>query len=196
MMRKARLISRRTVLAGSLGGLLLHSPALAMRTKLYPSLASRLKKQLSSVASADGISSPCSIVTHSGRMVDRVYVAAANPWFAQWGVWPEDDPGKQSIDIRDVAAIKDSPLRLPVQFARKLYEAGESGMGYTVFTVAFSDGSHQAYVTGNAVDFVEYPVGQSPSTVVDVLPHIGRADPNQRNGPDYFWCLFSDQPTS
>ena len=111
-------------------------------------------------------------------------------------VWPEDDPGKKSIDIRDVADIKDSPSRLPVQFARKLYEAGESGMGYTVFTVSFSDGSHQAYVTGNAIDFIEYPDGQTPATVVDVLPHVGRADPNQRNGPDYFWCLYSDRPTS
>jgi hypothetical protein len=68
---------------------------------------------------------------------------------------------------------------------------GESGMGYTIFTVVFADGSRQAYSCGNAVDFIRYPEGAGPKDVVDVLPHEGRnAEPVRC--PEYYWCLFSE----
>jgi hypothetical protein len=161
-----------------------------MEAPKYPRLNAVLRRQLARVESADGLSFPCSVRLKNGSLVERVYLASAAEWFVQWGVWPEDDPGKRSINIRDVVSISDSQVRLPARFAAELYAAGESGMGYCIFTVIFEDGSRQAYVTGNAVDFVDYPQGQSPATVAKVLPHVGRGDPNLRNGPEYHWCLF------
>jgi hypothetical protein len=64
-------------------------------------------------------------------------------------------------------------------------------MGYQIFTVVFSDGTEQAYVAGNAVDFIEYPVGRGPRDVVGVLPNVGR-DQNPLQAPKYYWCLYSD----
>ena len=161
-----------------------------MKTRRYPSLNANLRRQLANIASADGVAFPSSVKLKDGTLRERVYLASAAEWFVQWGVWPEDDPGKRSIDIRDVVSISDSQVRLPARFAAELYAAGESGMGYCIFTVMFDDGSRQAYATGNAVDFVDYPQGQSPATVAKVLPHVGRGDPSLRNGPEYHWCLF------
>jgi hypothetical protein len=161
-----------------------------METRRYPRLNAELRRQLARVASADGVAFPCSVKLKNGTLMERVYLAAAADWIVQWGVWPEDDPGKRSIDIQDVVSINDSRSRLPARFAAEIDAAGESGMGYCIFTVIFNDGSRQAYATGNAVDFVDYPKGQSPATVAKVLPHVGRGDPNLRNGPEYHWCLF------
>ena len=52
-------------------------------------------------------------------------------------------------------------------------------MGYTVFTVVFKTAipflrRRKTYLTGNAVDFIEYPLGAGPEDVVSVLPHVGR----------------------
>jgi len=103
----------------------------------------------------------------------------------------EDDRGKKSIPIQEIVKVEDSPARLPVHFADQLYRAGESGMGYTIFTVVFSDGCRQAYSSGNAVDFIRYPNGKSGLDVVAVEPHEGRgADPV--TSPGWYWCLYSD----
>ena len=63
-------------------------------------------------------------------------------------------------------------------------------MGYTVFTVVFATGLRQAYLTGNAVDFIDYPEGMDGRNVVSVLPNVGRA--HYREGPEYYWCLYSE----
>jgi hypothetical protein len=162
----------------------------ATMSRRYPTLSPRLARQLSAVPASGGIYHPCSVVLNDGTVKDRVYVVAAAPWFRDWGIWPEDDRGKRSVDIRTVASINDSPSRLPARFADELYKAGESGMGYTIFTVRFRDGSSIAVGTGDAVDFIDYPDGQSPQTVVGVLPHVGRDDRHLRSGPEYWWCLY------
>ena len=161
-----------------------------MGSHRYPSLPPELARQLSVVEATDGIYRPCIVTLHDGSMQDRVYLAEAQPWFRYWGVWPEDDDGKLSIDIRAVAAIAESPSRLPPQAANALYAAGESGMSYTIFTVEFADGSSVPIVTGNAIDFIDYPPGQSKDTVVKVLPHVGRDAPKIRRAPHYHWCLY------
>jgi hypothetical protein len=159
----------------------------------YPPLSPDLARQLSAVPVSGGIYYPCSVVLNDGTVKDRVYVVEAGPWFRDWGVWPEDDRGKRSVDIRTVTSINDSLSRLPARFADELYRAGESGMGYTIFTVRFRDGSSIVVATGNAVDFIDYPEGQSPETVVGVLPHVGRNDPHLRSGPEYWWCLYETE---
>ena len=62
-------------------------------------------------------------------------------------------------------------------------------MGYMVFTVVFSDGSRQAYLTGGLVDFIDYPPLRGPKDVIDVLPHVGR-DANPLHGPKCYWCIY------
>jgi len=134
---------------------------------------------------------PCAARLKTGELVECVYLSEAETWFRSWGVWPEDDAGKRSIKLLDIESLRESRLRLPATFANQLYAAGESGMGYTIFTVEFRDGSSSAYQTGNAVDFIDYPDGKGPTDVVRVVPHAGRNSPNRRVGPDYYWCLFS-----
>jgi hypothetical protein len=161
------------------------------RQRRFPLLTETLARQLEAIPMSGGLYRPCSALLRNGAWVDSVYFAEAAPWYLQWGVWPDEDRGKRWIDVGDVVAVRESPNRLPPHLARVLYEAGESGMGYSVFILQFLDGSHAAYVTGNAVDFVDYPEGQSAATVTGVVPHEGREDPQLRNGPSYAWCLFS-----
>ena len=101
--------------------------------------------------------------------------------------------------LEDVASIAESPSRLPARFANELYAAGESGMGYTVFTVVFKTAipflrRRKTYLSGNAVDFIEYPFGTGPSDVASVLPHVGRrsAALARRARPKYYWCRYSE----
>ena len=159
-----------------------------------PKLPDKLREDLSAITpSRDGDLTywPCAPRMKDGTVLVCVYVVPEGPYIKHWGVYPEQDRGKSHISVADVDALAESPRRLPARFADKLYESGESGMGYTIFTVVFADGSRQAYGTGNAVDFVRYPDGKGQSDVVDVLPHEGRnAEPV--SCPEYYWCLFSD----
>ncbi len=134
---------------------------------------------------------PCLVTLNDGRKVDCVYVVHEQQYIRHWGVWPEDDSGKQSLLIEYVSGIEESPSRLPPKIANKIYNAGESGMGYCVFTLVFTDGSTQAYVTGNAVDFVALPNGKAARDIRKVLPHEGRQAENQKQGLDYYWCIYS-----
>jgi len=134
---------------------------------------------------------PCQVTLSDGQMIDHVYVVPDQPYYHDWGIWPKDDKGKQEIDIRNVVLISESPSRLPIDIANELYRAGESGMGYCVFTLEFKDGTRQAYVTGNAVDFIPMPKGQDLGDIVRVMPHQGRGDENQLHGYKYLWCLFN-----
>jgi len=162
----------------------------------YPSLPTTLASQLAKVSLSGGYLRPCLVTLDDGTTIDRVYLAEASQYIRQWGVWPENDRGKHSIPIDRIVSVKDSPSRLPPKFADELYAAGESGMGYTIFTVCFADGSDIKIGTGNAVDFIDYPAGQSPASVVKVLPHVGRNDPNLRNGPRYSWSLYENRQRS
>jgi hypothetical protein len=135
---------------------------------------------------------PCRAVLKSGEACDTVYIAPEEPYIKYWGVYPENDRGKRWIKMEDVAEVEESPIRLPAQFANEIYRNGESGMGYTIFTVVFSDGSRQAYGMGNAVDFIRYPNGKGPKDVVAVIPHEGRNDATRVDGSEYYWCLYSE----
>jgi hypothetical protein len=135
---------------------------------------------------------PCRVTLKSGQVLDTVYIVPEKPYIKYWGVYPEDDRAKRWIRIEDVATVEDSPTRLPAHFANEIYRRGESGMGYTIFTVIFADGLRQACVTGNAVDFIRYPVGKSPQDVVSVEPHEGRRDDSLVKAPEWYWCLYSE----
>lgn len=75
-------------------------------------------------------------------------MAEENGYLRHWGVWPENDKAKQNIQVGEVASISESLDRLPLSYAKQIYSAGESGMGYHVFTVCFKSSVNQAYVSG------------------------------------------------
>jgi hypothetical protein len=160
----------------------------------YPEIPKKLKDQLESIAPSwdrDIVYYPCAVTLDDGCELERVYIVEYEPYIRMWGITPEQDPGKQSVSIERVVAIRESPFRLPTKLAAKLYAAGESGMGYCVFTVKFSGGSSRAYVTGNAVDFITPPEGLTASAAKKVFPHKGRED-SPLKGPDYYWCIYQE----
>ena len=160
----------------------------------YPVLSESLRSQLAAIEPSEAgllIYHPSKVTLRGGRTLERVYVVAATAYLSRWGLYPEQDPHKLWCRIEDVVSIELSSSRLPAKFANKVYKAGESGMGYHVFTVVFSDGTTQAYLAGNSVDFIEYPRGKGPSDIAGILPHVGR-DQNPNQPPNHHWCLFSD----
>ncbi len=169
-----------------------------------PAIRSDLHEQLSRIEpSTDGVMEyrPCRVVLGSGDVFDRVYVVEEDSYMTAWGIRPEDDSGKASLDLADVDRIEESPLRLPSALANKLYAAGESGMGYLIFTLVLADSRRLPYVTGGAVDFPSLPSDVEMRDVVDALPHEGRETFRDRMpGPDespadYRWCTYR-LPTS
>jgi hypothetical protein len=159
----------------------------------YGALPPTISSQLEEVEPSVGGSLkyyPCAARLANGDALTCVYVAWDEAYIRVWGIYPEQDRGKNWVHIEDVREIVDSPSRLPAKFATELYKHGESGMGYTIFTVVFSDGSRQAYVTGNAVDFIRYPEGMGPADVARVIPHEGR-EAATIEAPQYHWCLYS-----
>jgi hypothetical protein len=104
-----------------------------------------------------------------------------------WEAYLQADGAKRLIRMEDVAEVRDSPTRLAARFANELYQQGESGMGYTVFTIVFSDGARQACVTSNSVDFIQYPPGKGSLDVVAVIPHDGRKDESLVKAPPSYW---------
>jgi len=160
----------------------------------FPKLPDKLQEDLRTITpSTDGNLTywPCAARMKDGTVLVCVYVVPEGPYIRHWGVYPQQDRGKSYISLSDVDALAESPRRLPAQFANKVYKSGESGMGYTIFTVVFADGSRQAYAAGNAVDFIRYPEGKGQNDVIDVVPHEGRSD-EQVGSPEYYWCLFAD----
>jgi len=164
-------------------------------TKLeFPKLPEQVREDLGNIIPSvdrDLTYWPCAARLSNGTVLSCVYVVPEGPYIKYWGVYPQHDRGKSYISISDVEALAESPRRLPAKFANELYKNGESGMGYTIFTVVFADGSRQAYLTGNAVDFIRYPEGMGQNDVIEVLPHEGRNAELVR-GHEYYWCLFSE----
>lgn len=164
--------------------------------------ASLLEKLFQVQPSRDGILEyrPCQITLRDGGKLDRVYLVEEEPYIKVWGGYPQNDPGKLSILLEQVIDLCESPYRLPAKLANKMYQVGESGMGYCVFTLIMKNGKKFPFVTGNAVDFPELPPEYSYSDILDLLPHVGReqlCDTQKHwiNAPytasaKYCWCLF------
>jgi hypothetical protein len=125
----------------------------------YPELPEHIRAALEKIEpSRDGdlVYFPCRVTLQDGRVLDTVYIEPEKPYLRQWGVYPEDDQGKSSIKIEEVVKVEDSPTRLPPRFANEIYLNGESGMGYTIFTVVFSDGTLPTLL-GNPFGITTFP---------------------------------------
>jgi len=135
---------------------------------------------------------PCEVTLRDGRVLSNVYIVPEGPYVQFFDAYSEQDRAKKWVKVEEIAAVRESPNRLPARFANELYRSGESGMGYTIFTVVFADGSRQAFGTGNAVDFIHYPEGAGPLDVAKVLPHEGRQDPAIAKAPEALWCFYAE----
>jgi tRNA nucleotidyltransferase (CCA-adding enzyme) len=159
---------------------------------VHPQLPPRLKSQLDAVEPSHHGSvayAPCRVTLRSGEVLDRVILAESTSAQALWGA----DPAEGAPSVTEIAAIESSPSRLPARFANGLYEAGESGMGYAIFTVVMRDGTRLPFLTGSMVDFPNWPEGVHPLDVIDVLPHEGREQlvEHQESAP-VVWMLYSE----
>jgi hypothetical protein len=138
---------------------------------------------------------PCKLILRDGRVIDHAYVTEASSHINVWGLWPLEDSQKKSVSLDEVAQIGESPYRIPAHLANKMYAVGESGMGYCIFTLIFSDGRRLPCAKGGAVDFPKLPPGITKDMIVDLIPHEGREalaaqwhDPNSI--VEYYWCLY------
>jgi hypothetical protein len=128
---------------------------------------------------------PCAVVLKDGRKLARVAcIEEAHGLY-----------GKDWIPLEDIQDVEESVFRLPAALASQIYAAGESGMGYSLFTVQLASGDDFVCVTGSAlVDFPELPAGIQSKDIVEVLPDCGRE--RTLAGGHYFgsarasWCYF------
>ena len=155
-------------------------------------ITQRQKEELSEIAfSKDGSFKyyPCQVKMINGEEIDNVYIVEENSYRKSWGTMPDEDSGKKYILIENVESITESPNRLEPRLANKIYEAGESGMGYCLFKIVFENGEKFDVASGNAVDFMPMINGMTAKKIVDVLPHEGSRK-NFVNGPEFYWCLY------
>ncbi len=161
----------------------------------YKSLPNNLRSKIELIDPVEvyGVSCyPCSVINKKKEYIECVYIVEEKDYFCNWGVWPEEDSGKLFILINDVIDIFESSKRLPTNFAKKIYAAGESGMGYHRFVVKFSSGISQTYIAGGVVDFIEYPIKTSDNDIIDVYPNSWVTGQQEIMTPKYYWCLYSD----
>lgn len=169
------------------------TPSQLLRPR-YATLSALLREDLAKVEpSCDGQMTyyPCRVILDCGVALDAVYLAPELPYLRHWGMYPEDDKGRLWISLEWVQELEASPFRLPATFASQLYQHGQSGVGYFIFTILFFDGTQQTCISGSALDFVQYPPGKGPSDVMGVLPYEGKKRAEMVKAPRYFWCLYS-----
>ncbi len=136
---------------------------------------------------------PCSATLTSGDVLDTVLFMPERPVMKLWEASLQTDGAKRLVRMESVTEVRESPTRLPARFANELYRHGESGMGYTIFTVVFSDGARQACVTSTGVDFMQYPPGKGPRDVTAVIPNEGRNSESLVKAPASYWCIYAEE---
>jgi hypothetical protein len=122
---------------------------------------------------------PCELVLDDGHVVPRV-ICRENARWSDKGEW---------INPERIIEVRPSSRRLPAALAKKLYSAGESGMGYLIYLLELRSGETLACCSGGIVDFPDLPEGIRTNDIVDVHPHESR-DRTIHNDADFAWCDF------
>jgi hypothetical protein len=161
-----------------------------------PGLPSALRRQLEAVPPSvdSGLAyRPCTVALRDGSFRDFVYVQEVGAWASRWigkGLIPE-----RRMTVDEVTSVAESRRRLPIAIANQLYDVGETGMGYYVFTLVFDDGREVPCLTGGAVDFIDLPDELDPARVVDVRVGVPTIELSKyANAADYLWCFYSSDP--
>ncbi len=158
----------------------------------YPPLSKELKEKLLSIEPSKGhglLYYPCEVMLKDSMKYENVLFTDSHSFGKVWKIWPSINVEGKEINVSDIVDLKESKSRLPAVFAHKLYQAGETRMGFIDFTVEFKDGTNQAYCSPGIIDFINYPSGKSNNDIMRVLPHKGIRK-NQMDEPEFFWCLF------
>lgn len=135
---------------------------------------------------------PCGVELKDSRKLDCVSFIDREGYYRHWGDSPKD---RLFLDLGDVSDIFESVYRLSPELAQKLYDIGETGMGFFRFVVVMNDDKRFTYVTGNLVDFLEPPDGYQVSDIIDVLPGESTCKDwrtNHHKPKKYYWCLVDD----
>jgi len=131
----------------------------------------------------DRIMRPCSFVLTDGRRIDRVMCIEEAKGFHE-GDW---------IHPAEIRAVAESPYRLPAGLARKLYDTGESGIGYYMFVLELTNGDSYVCTTGGIVDFPYLPRGVTSADIADVHPHAGETRSRRegcKQSADFSFCYY------
>ena len=139
---------------------------------------------------------PCTALLRDGRVLDCVYFVDQATFTRLSGKNRPDELSKEPVvSPSDVVSVRESRYRLPARFANEIYRAGETGFGYTAFTLLFPLGYRRHYtVPGSAVDFLEYPLWFGPSSVKGVVLYPSKR--KLRAVPVAHWCVFYGQVQS
>jgi len=159
-----------------------------------PVVGTHLRKQLETIEPSLAGSCeyrPCRVLLASREWRDCVYLVEAISYIENQGLWPWELPGWEYLPLDDVLQIENSPTRLPAVIATKIARAGETRMGYHVFTLLTADGLRIPRISGNP-DWVELPNGVRPQDIIDVIPHEGRSKvlDSHSHGKAFAWCLY------
>ena len=125
---------------------------------------------------------PCRLILKDGTVIPRAICVEDHRGFTTDG-W---------IHPSAVERVEPSRERMPASLASRIYTAGESGMGYQLFRLRFADGASQVFVTGNVVDFPDYPDGYDCEDAEEVFPHEGRKESRfgYRQSRGCQWCFY------
>lgn len=139
---------------------------------------------------------PARVELVSGGVCERVYCLDVDRQRVS-SVQLEALAESGAIDPSEVRHIGESSLRLPAELAQRVYDAGESGMGYVIFGVVLRDGRILQRLTGNFVDFPTLPEGVQTADIADVVVGVDRMSyfrdrpPGADEGSASFrWLLF------
>jgi hypothetical protein len=129
-----------------------------------------------------------------GSVNSYVYVGYSPSYLTEWGVDPEDDPGKRSVSIQEISMIKESPFRLPAAIATELlHRPGWGGRERTGgFYVRLEGGKRYLHclATGDAVDFLDWPENVTPDQVTELLGGPVYGERLEARGAKYWWALY------
>lgn len=134
----------------------------------------------------------CDLITTKGEKVERVYLYSADSYLKEWGVWPEKNMEIPLSDVLEIVASKNS---LPIEIVQKIIAKGETGMGYSSFTLIDQTGLEYPVLSGNLVNYIALPSSVSPNSIVDLRfdspsTYIGSNIKLFRNAPHKF-CLYA-----
>lgn len=112
----------------------------------------------------------------------------------------------RAADIRadTITLVRESPARLAPEFVKQLEDAGESGMGYTVFAIVFKrrwwrSSEKFFFVGGSPFDFPPWPDGLTNANVVSIHPHEQPRDTHKVIHIDTMsmeYCVAKGPPSS
>lgn len=159
-----------------------------------------LYRQLTRIAPSPSVGGlyPCRVITKSGKTIDRVFMSEVPADWCPAVLGPEFRVSMRGLErespllpVEDIASIEESPYRLSPRLVAKLHE---SGMGFCIYTLVFSDGQRHTHLSlASWMDFTELPEGMTGSDVIDAISEP-RGTPYEGEGSKPYDCICFFRP--